>query len=88
MRKSPKADHATYEENPFRYLASREIGVYIVHLAQHRVLNHAVVVDAHRKLIVDSEEEYPLSLTEAVLRKCGGEEADNLQVEDLRLLVD
>ena len=88
MRKLPKADRAIYNENPFRYLASRETGVYIVHLVQHRVVNHAVVIDAHRKLIIDSEEEYPLTLTEAVLRKCGGEEADNLQVEDLRLIVD
>ena len=88
MRKLPKTDRSTYNENPFRYLATRETDFYLVHLVQHGVVNHAVVVDARRKLIIDSEEKYPLTLTEEVLRKCGGEEAENLQVEDLRLILD
>lgn len=40
----------------FRYLLTREGEVYLVHLAQHRVENHVVVDDVHRKLIIDSEE--------------------------------
>ena len=88
MRELPKTDGSTYNENPFRYLATRETDVYLVHLAQHGVVNHAVVVDARRKLIIDSDDKYTLTLTEEIPRKCGGEEADNLQVEDLRLIVD
>ena len=84
----PKTDRSTYNENPFRYLSTRETNVYLVHLVQHGVVNHAVVVDARLKLIIDSEEKYLLTLTEEVLRKCGSEEADNLQVEDLRLIAE
>lgn len=51
-------------------------------------MNLAVVVDANRKLIIDSEGKYPLTLTQEVLRKCGGEEADNLQEGELGLIVD
>lgn len=88
MIKVPKADRATYNDNPSRNLANRERAVYLAHIAQHRDVNHAVVVVAERRFIINSEEKYPLTLIEGVLRKCGRKEANKLQIEDLHCIID
>lgn len=63
IRKLLKTDRATYNGNPIRYLSTKESVVYLVYLAQHCVMNHVVVFDANRKLNIDSDEKYPLTLT-------------------------
>ena len=46
-----------------------------------------MVVVANRKLKIDNVETYPLGFSEELLRKCGIDEADQLLVEDVRLMV-
>lgn len=74
--------------NKCRELACFSTGVYLVHLRQLGVVDHIVVVDAGRKLILDSEEPYPMTLSEGLLRKCGGDEVKHLTIACGRRLIE
>lgn len=87
MRKIPKRDWELFNANPFAYLATRESGVYIVHLYELKVATHALVIDVNRGLIIDSAEDYPMRLSEELLRKCGGDHAKALRVDEVRMVV-
>eukprot|EP00171_Calliarthron_tuberculosum_P009467 IDg9467t1 len=54
--------------------------VYIVRLRQDGHVDHAVVVDANNRIIVDSEETSALRCAAYVLERCGGEFVDRLRV--------
>ena len=69
------------------YLACRGSGVFIAHVFQPKVVSHAIVADAGRKLIIDSSEDYPMRLSEDLLRKCGGEQATELRVGKVAMIV-
>ena len=87
MRKIPKGERALFDENPFAYLACRGSGVFIAHVFQPKVVSHTIVVDAGRKLIIDSSEDYPMRLSEELLRKCGGEQATELRIGEVAMIV-
>jgi len=57
-----------------------------VRLGQLKVVDHFVVVDGDRTLILDSEEKYPIALSVSTLQMCGGKEADKLEVFEVREL--
>ena len=67
--------------NRFEWLASRKEGYWIVRLFQRSVVDHFVLVDAFEKLMYDGEEHCPDSLG-----SCGGDEAKNLLVDEVRQL--
>ena len=46
-------------------------------------MDHAVVVDANRGVIIDSEEQSCLVILEDVLMQCGGPDADHLEVSQV-----
>ena len=71
----------------FKWLAGREKGVYVVRVYERLVTDHCIVVSGSRKLILDSEERYPLQLTEDCLRLCGGVDAKLLKVGEIREVV-
>ena len=87
MRKLPKEDLGIFNANRFAYLASRESFVYIVHVFEPKVCSHTVVIDANRRIIVDSAEDYPMRLSEELLRKCGGDQSKSLRVGEVRMIV-
>ena len=72
MQKISKCDAKVIKENRFAYLASRESAVYLVHVFQPNLVSHTLIVDAGRTLIIDNAEEFPMRLSESLLRKCGG----------------
>ena len=47
-------------------------------------MDHCIVIDGGRKLIVDSAEEYPLHLSVEAIHHCGGSKADKLVVAEVR----
>ena len=87
MRKIPKSERVLFNENPFGYLASRGSEVFITHVFQPKIVPHTIVVDAGRKLIIDSPEDYPMRLNEELLRNCGGEQATELRVGEVAMIV-
>ena len=87
MRKIPKCDAKVFKENPFAYLARRDSGVYLVHVFRPNLVSHILVVDASRKLIIDSAEDFPMRLSESLLRKCGGQAATALRIGEVRKIV-
>ena len=50
-------------------------------------MSHTIVVDAGRKLIIDSSETFPMRLSEDLLRKGGGEHATELRVGEVAMIV-
>ena len=62
-------------------------GVYLVHLFQPNLISYTLVVDASRKLIIDSAEDFPMRLSESLWRKCGGEAATALRIGEVRKIV-
>lgn len=84
----PKSERPVFLSDPFRYISRATSGVYLLHLHQLGVVDHIVVVDANRNLIIDSAEEYPMRCSEELLRKCGGKEAEKLQIIGARILID
>jgi len=60
--------------------------VWIVRLEQHAIVDHCIVVDAKKKLILDSAKNYPVRLSTATIRMCGGGEAIALPVTEVREL--
>ena len=78
MRKIPKFVAKVFEENLFAYFASRDSGLYLVHLFQPNLVSHTLSVVAGRTLIMDSAEDVPVRPSESLLRKCGGEAATAL----------
>ena len=59
----------------------------MVRLVEPKVVDHCLVIDGKRRLIIDSAEPFPLFLTEDVLRRCGGSEAKNLIVAEVRQIL-
>ena len=87
MRNIPKSERAQFNENPFAHLANRGCGVFIAHVFQPKVLSHTIVIDAGRKLIIDSSKTFPMRLSEDLLRKYGGEHATELRVGEVAMIV-
>ena len=70
----------------FDWLGGQSSGVWIVRLVQGNEVDHCVVIDGNRQLILDSAENYPIRLSAECLRLCGGDEVPNLQVAEIREL--
>ena len=69
---------------PFRVLAARRTGAFIVQLLEEKRVDHAVVVDADNGVIIDSEERTALELSVENLSMCGGDSAQKLRVKEVR----
>ena len=87
VRRAPKSDKKAYEENPFKWLAHRSQGVWIVRIVEHGIVDHCVALDCNRGIVHDSASRYPFALTEDVFRLLGGDDANNLRVAEVRELV-
>ena len=62
--------------------------MFIVRLMQTKFVDHCVVVDACRSVIIDSANEFPVRLTEVNLRLCAGDDATRVRVSEVRELID
>lgn len=87
MRLLPKQDRAIFNKDRFAFLDSRKSSVYVVHVFEPKVSSHTVVIEANRNIIIDSAEQFPMRLSEELLRKCGGDHASNLRVGEVRMIV-
>jgi len=86
LRRIPKAAMEAFQADKFGWLADLKEGVCLVRLEQHAVVDHCIVIDAKRKWILDSAEDYPIRLSAATVRMCGGSEATKLGVAEVREL--
>ena len=77
---------ARFRSDPFQWLCTHDIGVWIVQLFEYMVVDHFVVVDCTNKLIVDNAEKQKLVLSEHALRACGGDPAFTLRIKYAREL--
>ena len=69
---------------PFRVLAARRAGIFIVRILEERRVDHGVVVDAQNRVIIDSEEEVAPKLSAGNLARFGGEGAKKLRVVEVQ----
>ena len=69
---------------PFRVLAARRAGVFIVRIQEEKRVHHAVVVDAPNGVIIDSEAQTALELSVENLARFGGDSALKLRVIEER----
>ena len=67
----------------FDWLENLRCGKWIVRLCQIGLVDHCIAIDADRKLILDSAEEYPMELCDDAIRCCGGAEAEELHVAEV-----
>lgn len=84
LRKVRKSEAHDFKVDKFDWLGSLTRGVWIVRLVEPKVVDHCIVIDGKRKLIIDSAESFPLHLGADVLRQCGGDEAQSLVVAEVR----
>lgn len=78
----------SFKENGFKMFNDVEGGVFIARLMQVNVVDHVVCVDANRKLILDSAEEYPLKLSAEALKLCAGDNCSNPRMVEVVEIVD
>lgn len=69
------------------YLANWNGGMFIVYVFQPMLVSHTIAVDASWKFTIDSTEEFPLCLEEVLLSKTGGDEANAVNIGEVRQLV-
>lgn len=70
-------------EAPFKWLEGAS-GVYIVRIVVTSHVDHAVVVDASRGVIVDSEEVMPIVLTASNLKRLGVSNGEVVRIKEVR----
>ena len=87
VRRIVKRERQAFSTDPFKWLCSKKSGVWMVRVTQRGVVDHCVVINAERGLIHDSASPYPLSLSDNVLRSCGGTAADKLEISEVRELI-
>lgn len=54
---------------------------------QEGLVDYCVTIDAGARIIIDSTERWPMVLSEEVLKLCGGSNARNLRVGEIRKVV-
>ena len=86
-RKISKSDRKLFNENLFPYLADRESGVVIAHVFHPKVVSQMIVVYAERKLVIDTSEDFPMLLSEDLLRNYRGKQATALRVGEVAMMV-
>ena len=87
VRKIAQTKKDLFVANPFSWLLNMKNGIWIVCLKQHGIVDHCVAIDANRGIILDSAARYPFMLCEEILKRLGGDEAQNLQVAEVRELL-
>ena len=61
-------------------------GVWLVRLRAGNQVDHCIVVDGVRRLILDGDEKRPMHLSTNSLRSCGGDNAQRLYIAEVREL--
>lgn len=74
--------------NPFISIKSFIYGVKMVRLQEKGVFDHAIAVDAVRRLIQDRKVHYPMRFNDGMPRFFGGEWAKNIAQAFTRSLMD
>ena len=88
LRKVSRNKRTAFNSSGSKWLASRVQGVCVVRLVQANYVDHCVVVDGCRHLIIDSANECPVTLSKKNLKRFAGDSANNARVVDVREVVD
>lgn len=86
VQRIPKADMSEFKKDGFAYLCGLQ-QCAIVRLVERGKVDHVIVVDGRRKLIIDSAARYPLRLERKILKLCGGTSSAKLEVAEVRKIV-
>ena len=84
LRKVPRAAIQQFQRDKFEWISSLDHGIWLVRLLKANVLDHCIVVDGVRRVILDSAEQYALPLTVEALHHCGGKGAGKLVIAEVR----
>ncbi len=74
-------------KDAFRAIAARTSGVFIVRVRSNARVDHALVADGKKGVIIDSEELFVLRLSSDSLERCGGRGALKLRVCEVRVVL-
>lgn len=86
LRKVQKNEMGEFEKNRFSWVC-KQGGCWLVRLVVPKKIDHCVLVDGGRGIIVDCAEKYPLKLSMDCLRMCSGSKSPGLRVEEVRQVV-
>lgn len=70
----------------FRYISERRTGVYMVRNCDCACVDHALVLDSNDNAMIYSVESYAFLISSEVIEKCGGVDAKNLRVREVRMI--
>ena len=70
----------------FKWMTSVARGIWIVRFRAGNAVDPCVVVDGSKQEVIDSEEKKPMPHCEASIRSCGGEDAVDLYIAEVREL--
>ena len=87
LRKISKSDLVTFLADKFAWLANLDRGVWLVRLVLPGCVGHCVVIDVERKIIIDSEEPFPMRLIVEGLKISGEDEVDKVYVAEVRSIL-
>lgn len=86
VAKVAKADKKMFDNDKFAWLAARCDGVWIVRMVVNNVVDHCIVVDGGRKIVLDSASRFPEMLTKELLCKTEGADVIGMRVASARRL--
>lgn len=81
-----KISSEEFRRDKFRWLANCTSGLFLLRMRTGTEVDHCVVTDGAKSEIVDGDEKMPMRLYEAALRACGGGDARNLYIAEVREL--
>ena len=81
-----KVQDPEFRADKMKWMAAVKQGVWIVRFQAGNTVDHCVFVDGTKREIVDNEEKKPMRLCEGSLRACGGDDATDLCIAEVRKL--
>ena len=72
LRKFPRASIERFRRDKFDWISNLDYGIWLVRPLKANLLNHCIVVDGVRRVILESAEQYALPLTVEAIHYCGG----------------
>lgn len=73
--------------DPFEWLGNQKRGVFVVRVFKVKEVDHCIVVNARKNIIVDSAEMWPLMFSVETIKMCGGSDLIGLRIGEVREVV-
>ena len=75
LRKLSKSEKTSFNSGRLDCVLQQASGIYIVRIVDDAQVDHCVVIDSEKRIIVDCYEQYPVELSRENLVKCEGDRA-------------